>query len=115
MDKKSSNFKLKKKEILRGNEKFNSIFKNGDKLSGHFVSIFYLRSESRKIGFVVAKKVKTAVMRNRFKRILREIYRLNKDKFPEKLEIILYAKGTNDNFSILQKEIAQLLNKIHYI
>jgi len=115
MVKNSKDFKLRKLEILRGKEKFNRIFEFGNKISGHNVSIIYLQADSRKIGFVVTKKVKQAFVRNRYKRLLREIYRLNKEKFPEKAHIILFARGKNDNFLVLQKEILQLLNNIHYI
>jgi len=108
-------FNLPKDEILRGRENFNQIFNKGKTVSGIHVSIIYLNAESRKIGFVVSKKVKKAVNRNRYKRLLREIYRLNKDKFPEKGHIILLAKGISDDFWVLKSEIFELLNKIGYI
>jgi ribonuclease P protein component len=106
-------FKLQKNEILRGKENFNNVFEFGVVISGKNVSIFYLQADSRKIGFIVSKKVKKAVSRNRYKRVLREIYRLNKEKFPEKGHIILFAKGRSDNFREIQNEIFELLKNIH--
>ena len=108
-------FNLPKDEILQGKKNFDKIFKTGQTVSGNYVSIFYLSADSRKIGFAVSKKVKKAVIRNRYKRLLREIYRLNKDKFPEKSHIILLAKGMSDDFWILKSEILELLNKINYM
>jgi ribonuclease P protein component len=115
MIKNGEKFDLPKTEILRGKENFDLIFKKRKTVSGNLVSIIYRNAETRKIGFVVSKKVKKAVVRNRYKRLLREIYRLNKDKFPEKGHIILIAKGVIDNFDVLKSEILELLNKLHYM
>jgi len=115
MAKSKKNFKLREQEILRGKNNFNRIFEFGNVISGHNVSMIYIEAESRKVGFVVSKKVKKAVSRNRYKRLLKEIYRLNKEKFPEKVHIILLAKGRSDNFRELQNEIFELLKNIHHI
>ncbi len=115
MVKSIKNFKLPKKEILRGKDNFNRVFEFGTVISGSNVSIIYLKADTRKVGFVVAKKVKKAVVRNRFRRLLREIYRLNKESFPEKGHIILFTKGKSNNFFVLQNEILELLNNLHYI
>jgi len=115
MVKNKGKFNLPKDQILRGREDFNHVFMQGQKVSGNNVLIIYLNADSRKIGFVVSKKVKKAVIRNRYKRVLREIFRLNKEKFPEKGHIILLAKGRSDDFWLLKSEILELLNKISYI
>lgn len=103
---------LFKHEILKKTDCFNSIFKHGISKSGRHVSIFYMNGESQKVGFAVSKKVRTAVKRNRQKRLLREIYRLNKDHFPENKHIILFSRGTSDNLDILKNDIFNLLNNM---
>jgi len=108
-------FSLKKCEILRGRQNFDAIFESGKMLSGSNVSIFYRPAQNRKIGFVVSKKVKNAVKRNRYKRLLREIYRLNKQHFPEGYHFVLYARARSDNFHILKEEVLRLLTKINNI
>jgi ribonuclease P protein component len=108
-------FNLPKDEILRGRENFNQVFKRGQKFTGNNITIFYLEADSKKIGFVVSRKIRKAVVRNRYKRLLREIYRLNKEKFPEKGHIILFARGISDNFRLLQNEIIDIIAKINYI
>jgi len=108
-------FGLPKDEILKGKNDFNRIFKFGTIISGDNVSLTVLKSDHRKIGFVVTRKIKNAVARNRYKRLLREVYRINRAKFPEKAHIILFAKGKSDNFWVIQDEILKLLNEINYI
>ena len=107
-----TNFKLRKNEILRGRNSFSNVFKNGKLISGKYGSILYIKSDSKKIGFVVSKRFKRAVFRNRQKRLLREIYRLNKNKFPDNYHIVLLAKGKTDDFSVLMQDILSLLNKV---
>jgi len=104
--------KLKKDDLLKGKNNFHHVFKNGHIISGSNVSIIYLGADSMKIGFVVSKNIKKAVVRNRYKRLLREIYRLNKNNFPDKAHLILFAKGKSENFYVLQKEILDLLKTI---
>ena len=115
MVKNKTKFNLSKDEILRRKDDFNQIFKFGKVIKGNHVSIIFLKADSRKIGFVVSRRIKKAVVRNRYKRVLREIYRLNKDKFPEQGYIILVAKGISENFWTLKNETIELLQQINYI
>jgi len=104
--------KLKKHAILKKSDKFDKIFKNGITQSGVHVSIIYMDADCKKVGFAVSKKIQNSVNRNRQKRLLREIYRLNQNKFPENKHYILFSKGTSDNLKELQKEILNLLFNI---
>jgi len=107
-----TNFKLCKNEILRGRNSFNNVFKNGILIPGKYSSILFVKSNERKVGFAVSKKVKKAVFRNRQKRLLREIYRLNKNRFPDRHHIVLLAKGTIDDFFILKQDVLNLLDDV---
>jgi ribonuclease P protein component len=104
--------KLYKHEIIKKSDCFDKIFKHGTIKPGHHVSIIFKDAVTQKIGFAVSKKVQKSVKRNRQKRLLREIYRLSKHRFPEKKHFILFSKGTCDNFERLQHEIVSLLRDI---
>ena len=64
-----------------------------------------------RIGITVSKKVGGAVKRNRIKRLLREIYRLNKQFFPHGYDYILIAKNQeiSASYDELFQEIAKAL------
>jgi len=48
----------------------------------------------KRLGITVTKKAGNSVKRNRIKRLLREYFRLNKELFPDKLDVIIMAKRT---------------------
>jgi ribonuclease P protein component len=60
-----------------------------------------------RVGFTVSKRIGCAVKRNRIKRLLREIYRRNKEIFPPGYDIVLIARKQDQNvcYETLLKEV----------
>ena len=55
-----------------------------------------------RIGFVVSKKIGTAVVRNRVKRVAREVFRLSPGFFPDGIDVVVIARGGADALSLAQ-------------
>jgi ribonuclease P protein component len=79
--------KLAKKEILRGRGAYKDVLEQGKKYTGKKLKIYTLhlsakeaQQEQLKVGFSVGR-VRSAVIRNRFKRLMREVVRKNKEFF----------------------------------
>ncbi|MEK7814172.1 MAG: ribonuclease P protein component, partial [Candidatus Desantisbacteria bacterium] len=74
-------------------------------------------STVRRVGIVAGKKVGGAVKRNRAKRLLREAYRLNKNKLVQGLDIVLVAKKmiTNLTFHEVEKNLLYIFKKANIL
>ena len=78
--------------------KLNHIFRRLYSSSGHANSylVLYARknhSAANRVGVTVSKKLGCAVVRNRVRRRLREIYRLNEAKFAPGWDIVVVARS----------------------
>jgi ribonuclease P protein component len=71
---------LKKAETLRGHGSFDRVFSRGRRLAGTLVQCVFLLEvsdhPSLRAGYAVPHKAYHAVRRNRFRRLMREAYRL---------------------------------------
>ena len=94
-DNSKSDEKLPKKEIIRSKLVFRDIIQNGHRWNGQSIRCFYLEGEKREIGFAVPKRLGHAVLRNRLKRYMREIYRKNKYRI-RTMRLIIVANESAD-------------------
>ena len=78
--------------------KLNHIFRRLYATSGHANGYLVLyarrnRTATNRVGVTVGKKLGHAVVRNRVRRRLREIYRLNEDQFAPGWDIVVVARS----------------------
>lgn len=78
--------------------KLNHIFRRLYSTSGHANSYLVLyarknRSATNRVGVTVSKKLGGAVVRNRVRRRLREVYRLNETRFAPGWDIVVVARS----------------------
>jgi len=85
---------FKKKHKIRKRRDFQSIYQEGRRIhSKSFVILLRRNDEGEKrLGITVSKKVGNAVKRNRIKRLLREYFRLNRDRFPDSMDVVFIAR-----------------------
>ena len=98
--------------------KLNHIFRRLYATSGHANSYLVLyarrnRLDSNRVGVTVSKKLGHAVVRNRVRRRLREIYRLNEDLFLPGWDLVVVARSraVNADFSKLTRAYLALAEK----
>jgi len=82
--------------------------------------VLYCRKNGRKenrYGITVSTKLGHAVTRNRVRRRLREIYRLNEDRFLPGYDIVVVArvKAVHSQYADLNKQFLRLANKLQLL
>lgn len=80
---------------IRVRSDFQAVQGRGRKVhTAHYLMMVLPRSDERtRLGLTVTKKIGTAVERNRVKRVLREVFRLNRSLFPSGFDIVVIAKS----------------------
>ena len=87
-------FEFPRRERLTRRKDFQYIFERGDKRVGRAFVIYVARrqGQGRKFGTAVSRKVGRAVVRNRIKRYLREIYRTHRPALRNDVQIVVVAR-----------------------
>ncbi|MEO0113982.1 MAG: ribonuclease P protein component [candidate division WOR-3 bacterium] len=101
---------LKKYEIIRKRKEIEQVLKKGGHRQTENLTLRYLPANRKRVAFLVAKDIKTAVMRNLIRRRLREIYRRNKESFTEGFEYVIQAhpNAVGKTYWQLQEELLSL-------
>ena len=88
-----------KKEIIRKDSDFSSIYKRGKSVGDKFVVVFSKKNNLpyNRTAFLASKKVGNAVARNRARRLMKESYRSLCDQFVPGYDIIFIARNTINN------------------
>lgn len=107
---------MKKREIVKNNRDFEKIIKKGKCVKNNEFVLYFIDNNLMydRFGISVSKKIGNAVIRNYYKRIIRNVCDKNKNIYSKgKDYIIIMRKGLikldfnkiNDSFSSLLKKI----------
>ncbi len=80
---------------IKLNSDFRRIYARGKSAVSPCVVVYCRKNRlgTNRVGFTVSKKMGKAVVRNRVRRRLREIMRLNSDRLEQGYDLILVARG----------------------
>ncbi len=82
-------------KVLNNNRDFQRVYSRGKSLVTRYFVIYYLPQKLgyHRIGFTVSRKIGGAVVRNRVRRRLKEMFRLISPGLPRSADIVIVARG----------------------
>ena len=106
------------KDSIKKTREFQKVYKRGKSFANKYLVMYILTNErtENRLGISVSKKVGNSVVRHRLTRLIRECYRLNKDKFIKGIAIVIVARTGAKDIDYSKVENALLhLGKLHKI
>jgi ribonuclease P protein component len=110
-------FSLSRRERIKKKKEMEAVFSSGKVFRGDFLMLrLYRRQESEdkpRFAFLLTKKIKTAVARNRIKRLMREVVRQNKEKFfpGDRVVILASQQAQNKGLKEFESEFLSIIQK----
>lgn len=83
------------RSTLKKNYEFKRLYNKGKTAVTPYMVVYALKTQrgDRRVGYTVSTKLGKAVVRNRIRRRLREIYRLNSYKLKDSFDIVIVARS----------------------
>ena len=112
---------MQRRHRLSRSRDFDAVYRQGRSVSTRFLVLYaFTREEGAdepRLGIAIPKKVGGAVVRNRIKRQLREIWRARLDRLPANSDFVLVARpglaeaAESQGFDWLSERVDEVLSK----
>ena len=101
------------KQRLRKNSEFDAVYERGKSWAGDFLVLKALPNglEWNRYGFVTGKRVGKAVVRNRVKRLLREVTKATPTNLGWDIVIVARGRAATASYSELKTAVSGLLHR----
>ena len=98
---------MNKEKTIKKNYQFRWIIKKGKKVNKKTVRVFITNNKEKKnkMGIAIKKNIKSAILRNRVKRVIREVYRLEEKKLKQQFNIIICFNTDVVDFNEIYNDI----------
>lgn len=101
---------------LKKDSDFRKVYKHGKSIANRYLVMYILKnkSDSSRVGISISKKVGKAITRNRIRRLVKEVYRLDIDsKVKNGYDIVFIARmpSKDATFKDIEKSINTLAKK----
>ena len=110
---------MDKKYKLRSNIQFKRVYSKGKSYGNRLMVLYICKNglEYNRIGFSVTKKIGNSVERNRVKRRMREVYRLNSCKIKTGYDLIYLPKkmAKESTYDEIESAMLHLLKIAHLL
>ena len=107
---------MERTSSLKKNYEFRRLYYNGKNAAGSRLVLYVRpnRTETNRLGITVGTKLGKAVVRNRVRRRIREIYRLNEARLARGRDLVVVARSrsVDAKFREMEEEFLRLAGKL---
>ncbi|HBX23906.1 MAG TPA: ribonuclease P protein component [Desulfotomaculum sp.] len=108
---------MKKQYLLKKNKEYRKVYQRGPSMANRYLVVFCLPNSFTywRLGFSIGKKIGKAFQRNRIKRRLKEICRINNQWFKSGYDYIFIARKGIENqpFIKLEESVENITYRIN--
>ncbi|HIF30371.1 MAG: ribonuclease P protein component [Pirellulaceae bacterium] len=98
---------------IRKRAEFDRVYQSNVYVADEVLVVRGCRGETTRLGLSVSRKVGNAVERNRWKRRIREVFRLAYDRLPQGLDLVVRPrKGATCDFDLIASSLPLLAQRI---
>ena len=102
-------------DSMKKTNDFRNVYKNGKSYADKYLVVYVWKNNgsTNKLGISCSKKIGNSVVRHRFARLVREVYRLHEDVFNSGLDIVVVARACarDAGFHDIQNSLIRLAGK----
>ncbi|WP_248929328.1 ribonuclease P protein component [Paenibacillus hamazuiensis] len=107
---------MEKEHRLTKREYFDRVYRYGKSTANHQFVVYYMKrggGEAFRLGVSVSKKLGNAVVRNRLRRVIKEIVRHHADRIPPEYDFIVIARKpvVEMDYKEMEKSLLHVLRK----
>lgn len=101
---------------LRKNSDFRKVYRFGKSTADRFIVLYSLKNglPNSRLGISVRKKFGNSVKRNRIKRLIKEVFRLNRENIKDGYDFIVIPRisAVNADFFVIEKSLTGLFKRV---
>jgi ribonuclease P protein component len=112
----TAQFCFPRTDRLTSRRQFTTVYDQGRRVRGSAVTVFGLENQLGhcRVGLTVTRKLGNAVARNRVKRILREIFRVNRLSATGSLDLVVNAHASLPEYdrAVIERDVIRCVSRL---
>lgn len=106
-------FSFSKQDKIRKGHDYSRLKTEGNVFKTKLLVFNFMESDKMRLGLIVTKKVGDSVTRNRTKRWIREVFRLNRAAFARPVDLVVIPRKSEFTFDDIKRDFLYFAEKFN--